>query len=118
MPTIVLGKKKKRIWEYNDNKKRLHKWYNNSHWRRLRHCKIVTDPLCEECLKQGRITSAEEAHHIIPINSLDPDVGLIYDWDNLISLCIPCHKEAHSIINAPKRKPVKTWREVHITERK
>lgn len=37
-------------------------------WKRIRDRHIAAHPLCEMCKKQGRITPAEEAHHIKPLS--------------------------------------------------
>ena len=57
-------------------------------WRKLRKRKLQSDPLCEDCLERGRTTLAQEVDHIIRITKR-PDLRLV--WDNLRSLCKPCH---------------------------
>lgn len=52
--------------------------------------------LCQDCLKRGRYTPAEEVHHIrelTPDNINDPSITL--NPDNLVSLCRECHKQRH-----------------------
>ena len=52
--------------------------------------------LCEDCLKQGKITPAEEVHHIKelnPMNISDPCITLSYS--NLVALCRSCHRKRH-----------------------
>lgn len=55
-------------------------------WKRVRAVYIQAHPLCEECLKHGRITPAEEVHHILPLSR-----GGTNDASNLMALCKPCH---------------------------
>jgi 5-methylcytosine-specific restriction protein A len=55
-------------------------------WKRIRDRYIKTHPLCEECYKQGRLTAAEEVHHVLPLSK-----GGTHDNDNLMSLCKACH---------------------------
>lgn len=55
-------------------------------WKRIRDRYIKTHPLCEECQRQGRLTPAEEVHHIIPLAN-----GGSNDKENLMSLCKSCH---------------------------
>lgn len=55
-------------------------------WKKIRNTYIHTHPLCEECLRQGKTTFATEVHHIVPLGH-----GGTNDWDNLMSLCKPCH---------------------------
>lgn len=65
------------------------KKYGNN-WRRLRAAYAKAHPLCEECLKKGRLTPVEEVHHIVPLNR-----GGKNEWDNLMSLCQSCHTKIH-----------------------
>ena len=52
-----------------------------------RACKRIRDkyakahPLCERCLKEGRVTPMEEVHHILPVNR-----GGTNDVSNLIMI--------------------------------
>lgn len=57
-------------------------------WKRIRDRHIAEHPLCEMCKKQGRITPAEEVHHIKPLSQ-----GGTHDDSNLMSLCKECHSE-------------------------
>lgn len=56
---------------------------------------MKANPLCERCLEMGIVRQMREVHHIIPIDIERPNEGLIYGWDNLMSVCISCHKEIH-----------------------
>ena len=55
-------------------------------WRRIRRIYIQAHPLCEQCEQKGRITPAEEVHHILPLAS-----GGTNDEGNLMALCKCCH---------------------------
>jgi 5-methylcytosine-specific restriction protein A len=55
-------------------------------WKRIRDRYIKAHPLCKECERQGRITPAEEVHHILPLSK-----GGDHDASNLMSLCKSCH---------------------------
>ena len=55
-------------------------------WKRIRDRYIAQHPLCEMCKKQGRLTPAEEVHHIKPLSQ-----GGTHDDSNLMSLCKECH---------------------------
>ncbi|WP_041313997.1 HNH endonuclease [Heliomicrobium modesticaldum] len=61
------------------------KRYDRS-WKRIRDRYIAEHPLCEECQKAGRLTPAEEVHHIIPLSK-----GGTNEDGNLMSLCTSCH---------------------------
>lgn len=57
-------------------------------WKRIRDRYIAAHPLCEECLKAGKVTPAEEVHHIKPLSR-----GGTHAEGNLMALCKPCHSE-------------------------
>ena len=46
-------------------------------------------PLCEQCAKSGIATPADEVHHIVPITEAP---WLRLEWNNLMALCVPCHR--------------------------
>ena len=47
---------------------------------------LLRHPLCERGLCEGRLTPAEEVHHILPLAS-----GGTNDEGNLMALCKSCH---------------------------
>jgi 5-methylcytosine-specific restriction enzyme A len=57
-------------------------------WTLLRQRKVRQDPLCEDCLLEGRTTPAAEVDHVIPI-AKDPSLRL--EISNLRSLCKSHH---------------------------
>jgi 5-methylcytosine-specific restriction protein A len=57
-------------------------------WRRVRDRKLTRDPLCEDCLLQGRRVVARQVDHVIPRRQR-PD--LIFEIANLRSLCTMHH---------------------------
>lgn len=63
-------------------------FYKLPRWRSLRALKLHTDPLCEVCQRANQITPAQHVHHLKPRKS-HPE--LAFDFDNLESICIPCH---------------------------
>lgn len=70
------------------------KFYNSTKWRRCRkeYAQSVNG-LCENCLRNGKITPGKEVHHKIeltPNNIDDPFIAL--SWDNLELLCFECHQ--------------------------
>ncbi len=71
---------------------RQERGYGND-WLKLRAAKLRADPLCERCLamKPERVTEAVQVHHIKPFHGLDDPLRL--DWDNLLSVCVDCHKK-------------------------
>ena len=77
-------------------------FYSSGAWKAIREQAKKRDHyLCVDCLHEGRITPAEEVHHIIaltPYNVTDPSVAL--NLKNLKSLCKECHAKY-----SPKRVP-------------
>ena len=58
-------------------------------WQKLRKQILKRDNyLCVKCSEQGRLTEAKEVDHIKAKAHGGTD-----DWDNLQSLCTPCHRE-------------------------
>lgn len=65
-------------------------WYHTPAHRKWRKLVMQRDNwLCQECLRQGRITPATEAHHKIPLEER-PDLAL--NVDNGEGLCWDCHE--------------------------
>ena len=87
--------------------------YNSREWKELRIAKLrSTNGLCEECLKQGIVTSASCVHHVVPIETartkdemkrLAIDCGL----QGLKSLCFACHARIHKEIGSNTAKIVR-----------
>lgn len=50
-----------------------------------------TNYLCEDCKAEGRITIAEEVHHVIPLRDGGPDID-----DNTMNLCKPHHEKRNA----------------------
>lgn len=81
--------KHQQIMNRNYNKHQRHpdsnKRYGRS-WKRIRDRYIKARPLCEECKREGRLTPAEEVHHIVPLSK-----GGNNETSNLMALCKSCH---------------------------
>lgn len=95
---ILKDKKKRKYSNKHDiiNNKYV---YNTRTWRLLRITYLSNNPLCSRCLAKGKIKSAVEVHHIIPISSTDniqEKKALGFNYKNLKSLCKECHKEIHN----------------------
>lgn len=73
-------------------------FYKSQAWKHVRDLAMKRDAyLCVDCLKDNKITPAEEVHHIIPLtpeNIHDADITL--NIDKLVSVCRECHKARHS----------------------
>ncbi|MGF6981409.1 5-methylcytosine-specific restriction protein A [Paraburkholderia atlantica] len=57
-------------------------------WQRIRARQLRLHPLCARCLTKGFVTEATEVDHIMPLFKGGTDA-----WQNLQSLCDPCHVE-------------------------
>lgn len=72
-------------------------FYKSKAWLNCREAYIKSQRgLCEECLKEGRLTPAEIVHHkveLTPENINDPNISL--NFDNLEAVCHACHDKIH-----------------------
>ena len=66
---------------------------NSGQWKRLRAQYRRAHPLCERCEAQGRTVLAQEVHHKQPCGD---DVDRQLSWENLESICSPCHIAEHA----------------------
>lgn len=85
--------------------------YNSREWKALRIAKLrSTNGLCEECLKEGIVTSARCVHHVVPIETArtkDKMKRLAFDVNNLRALCFSCHARIHKEMGSNTAKVVK-----------
>lgn len=101
MPTIYKPKKKPQK-KTGDAYKRRQSVYQTRRWERLRLVKMADQPLCERCMRHGKITPAVDVHHIKSFTEAADKFErdrLAYDYDNLMSLCKECHHYVHHIDN-------------------
>jgi 5-methylcytosine-specific restriction protein A len=98
MAWINFGVKKQR--DRTIVKSRMQKIYQDKRWKAIRKAKFAANPVCEECDSKGITTQTDEIHHIVPIE-VNPD--LAFEWDNLKSLCVECHKKADRLIKIEYR---------------
>lgn len=82
----------------------VEKFYVSYKWRRFRQTRLaMAGGLCEECKAKGKITPAEEIHHIEELttrNVTDPRISL--SVENTICLCKACHQA--------KQRKERRWR--------
>lgn len=71
------------------------KFYKSKAWQKCRDGYIASvNGLCEECLKENKITPGYIVHHkveLTPDNINNPDITL--NWDNLEYCCQDCHNK-------------------------
>lgn len=99
MPTLNIQRKTKEIKknEHTASRELRRKAYNSQEWRKLRNEYIKNNPLCAECLRQGKVTPAVDVHHHkSPFKTGEINWTLLLDYNNLESLCKKCHAEHHN----------------------
>lgn len=80
------------------------RFYNTRNWHIMRVIVLQEQPYCVECLKKGIKELANEVDHIIDIKTR-PD--LVFDKENLQSLCKSCHSKKTFSENKEVFKPQK-----------
>lgn len=72
------------------------KFYSSRAWERRSKSYRQAHPLCERCMKKGRIEPSTCVHHIIHINKQNyKDAEILFNDNNLEALCDKCHYEEH-----------------------
>jgi 5-methylcytosine-specific restriction enzyme A len=85
------------------HKSMAHWPYNTPQWVRLRKVKLQQQPLCEVCMKRGRIVRANTVDHIISIKSGGHPFPTL---DELMSMCTPCHNSKSRNTDQPTGKGI------------
>lgn len=81
--------RRKRIIKYSNDK--FNQFYWTKAWKDKREYILCRDNyLCQDCLKNKKITIATEVHHIIKLRLA---WSKRLDNNNLISLCHECHRK-------------------------
>lgn len=98
MPTINKPQKKTSVKKNDTDMRKLRQTaYRNTQWRKMRDTYMKEHPICEECLKVGKVTAAEDVHHKrSPFRNGEINWGLLLDYDNLESVCKECHARIHN----------------------
>lgn len=100
MPTLKnIPKKTSKSNHHNDTdmRKLRQKAYQSTEWRKTRETYMHSNPLCEECLKKGKVTPATSVHHIkSPFKNGEINQFLLLDYENLMSVCHECHADIHN----------------------
>lgn len=80
---------------YRDNPE-IAKKYKSKRWQKLRHQKLLMQPMCERCLENGIYNSAYFIHHKEYVTDLNyEDDNVFFNIENLESLCKKHHNEEH-----------------------
>lgn len=71
-----------------DDRKAFTSMYQTSQWRTLRQVQLSKQPLCESCIKQGKVVQANHVDHLFAWNK----IGKQAFYNNVFqSLCTNCH---------------------------
>ena len=73
-------------------------FYWRAPWLKLRKWFLARNPICAECQRRGRITAANEVHHLKPKADF-PELALVAE--NLEALCKSCHSRMTRRENTP-----------------
>jgi len=65
--------------------------------------KLVQQPLCEVCMKRGRLTPANTVDHIVSIKAGGHPFPTL---DELMSMCTPCHNSKSRNTDQPTGKGI------------
>jgi 5-methylcytosine-specific restriction protein A len=103
MPTINLPPKKEKNNSHNDTENRVlrKQLYQSTKWQKCRAAHLVHQPICQECLKQGKVNggtkdSPLQVHHIrSPFINGKINWDLALDDSNLETICAECHGKLH-----------------------
>lgn len=69
------------------------KFYHTKAWHDARMLTLIHQYyLCQDCLREGKITVAKTVHHIVPLKD---DWSKRLDQDNLEVICLEHHNQEH-----------------------
>ncbi len=71
--------------------------------------------ICQDCLKERKITKAQTVHHIKELRE-HPELSLTLE--NLVSLCNPCHNRRHPEKGARPAEKAKKKRKINVVKAK
>ena len=63
------------------------RFYDSALWKGFRRQKLILEPWCERCKREGRVTLAQLVDHVVPIRQGGERLSL----NNAASLCHQCH---------------------------
>ena len=73
--------------------------YQSKRWKECREYMKMKYPLCQDCLKEGKVVPMEEVHHIkspfVKGLSEEEKEKRAFDESNLVCLCKECHIKRH-----------------------
>lgn len=88
IPSIYSNSAKNKL--YDKNRPNSYQRGYDSSWKVVRKYHLENNPLCNDCLKEGRYVGGNEIHHI---KKLAEFPHLRDDPNNLMTLCKSCHSK-------------------------
>ena len=77
-----------------DDRKAFTSMYQTAQWRTLRQVQLSRQPLCESCIKQGKVVQANHVDHLFAWNK----IGKNAFYNNIFqSLCTNCHSHKSAL---------------------
>lgn len=113
MPTVKLltkNKKPQRNSNYTEEKLLRRKAYNSTKWQKARLEHVKNHPLCEQCLRAGKIFAGTDdnpiqVHHIeSPFKDGEINWFLLLDDNNLETICSYHHGVEHDRQRHPEHQ--------------
>nr|DAN35901.1 MAG TPA: HNH endonuclease [Caudoviricetes sp.] len=86
-------------------------------WLRLRRDILTAHPICERCEAEGYVTPATEVHHRKPVEhgvNYNEKYRLMYDPNNLCSLCHDCHVRVHTEMGRSGKEATRRRNAEHV----
>ena len=99
MTYLIKQKRPKTDYPKKGKSELISRVYKSDKWKKLRSAYLLYHPLCELCLSQDIVKSAQEVHHIKPISQgkdIEEMKVIAYDSTNLQALCTDCHHKIHN----------------------
>lgn len=92
MPRLPLNhdsaRSRDRLRHYETARREDKAFYSGTAWRKARDLMLSREPFCRICAATGRVTTATEVDHIVPLRRARESA---FDAANLQPLCAVCH---------------------------
>lgn len=106
---LEANKQSKKVEKAHRTNIHSNKYYGSKYWHILRSQYYASHPICEVCLKLGRIKSTDSIHHLTPFSFGETEkekFDLLLDPNNLVSCCKKHHELFHELLRSMKRSRV------------
>lgn len=92
---------------------------HTTEWLKLRKAALDKHPTCCMCEKEGRLTAAQELHHIRPVEeaiTYQDKCQRMFDPSNVLPLCHDCHVKIHTELGRCGREATKRRNEKQVAQ--